>query len=126
MDFSEKSKAAWLKFWRIPPERAEEEWAKKIAMHQGQFRAPDAIMDIPNWDAYESPTTGKAIYSKRQREDDLKRSNARPWEGMAQEQQEAKRRKAYEEQRQDARLHETAARTFYQMPEKIRRELSRG
>lgn len=88
---------------------------------------PTAINpDIANWDAYQSPTTGKWIHSRKQRADDMARSNARPWEGMQQEQQEAARQKAYIEQKQDSKLHEAVAKAFYSMPESKRRLLSRG
>lgn len=88
--------------------------------------APSLSPDIANWDAYVSPASGKLITSKAQRREDMARTNSRPWEGMASEQQEAKRRKAYMEQKQDAQLHEAASRAFYQLPEQKRRELSRG
>ena len=124
MEFlSEEHKAFWLDMWKISPEKAEEEWAKKVAMHRGEYQAPDAIMDVPG---YVSPVTGKWIEGKKQRRDDLARSGSRPWEGREAEVKEANRRKMYDEQKQDAKLHEAAARAFYAMPESKRRELSRG
>jgi hypothetical protein len=66
--------------------------------------------------AYESPTTGRVITSHRARLDDLKRSRARPWEGLEQEKKEAARKRGYIEQKQDAKLEEAARRAWHQMP----------
>ena len=82
--------------------------------------------DIANWDAYVSPASGKLITSKKQRLEDMRRTNTRPWEGMASETKEAQRRKAYAEQKQDAKLHDAVSRAFYALPDAKRRELSRG
>lgn len=60
--------------------------------------APYGVVDIP---AYQSPVTGRWINSRRERNEDLKRTDSRPWEGMEQEQKEAARRAAYDEQKQD-------------------------
>ena len=63
--------------------------------------APYGQVDIP---AYTSPISGKWINSRRERIEDLKRNDARPWEGMEQEQKEAARRAAYAEQKEDSAL----------------------
>lgn len=84
------------------------------------------ILDIPPWDSYESPASGKMITSRKERREDMARTNSRPWEGLASEQREAARQKQYNEQRQDTRLHEAASRAFYQLDPKKRRELTRG
>lgn len=60
--------------------------------------APYGVVDIP---AYVSPVSGKWINSRRERAEDLKRADCRPWEGLEQEQKEAARRAHYEEQAQD-------------------------
>ena len=80
--------------------------------------APMGIVDIP---AYVSPTSGRWINSRRERNEDLKASNARPWEGMEQEQKEAERHKAYTEQKEDQALTVAAEQAFAQLePEKKR------
>ena len=63
--------------------------------------APYGVVDIP---AYQSPITGRWINSRRERIEDLKRNDCRPWEGKEQETKEAARRAAYDEQKQDAAL----------------------
>jgi hypothetical protein len=66
--------------------------------------APYGQVDIP---AYQSPISGRWINSRRERNEDLKRNDCRPWEGMEQEQKEAARRAAYKEQADDAALEKT-------------------
>lgn len=80
--------------------------------------APMGIVDIP---AYVSPTSGRWINSRRERNEDLKASNARPWEGLEQEKKEAERQKAYMEQKEDRALTVAAEKAFAQLePEKQR------
>lgn len=102
-------------------------WASDeyIARESGN-QAPALITDIQPWDAYISPASGKLITSRKERREDMARTNSRPWEGLNVEKQEANRRKQYEEQRNDARLHEAASRAFYQMDPRKRRELMKG
>lgn len=76
------------------------------------FTPPMGIMDIPPWDAYESPATGKLITSKAERHADMKASNTRAWEGMETERQEAERHKAYAEAESEKKL-DTAVRTAW-------------
>jgi hypothetical protein len=75
-------------------------------------RAPMVVPDIPD---YVSPVSGKLVSGRRQRRDDLKRTNSREWEGMQSEINEARRRVRYEEQRSDARLHEAVAKSYHQL-----------
>lgn len=56
---------------------------------------------------YTSPIDGRPILTKQDRLNDLARNGCRPWEGIEQEQKEASRRAAYEEQKQDKEI-ETA------------------
>lgn len=69
--------------------------------------------DIP---AYVSPTTGRVIGSRSARRDDLRRSSARPWEGIEQEQKEASRQRAYQDAKFDKSLTETAHKVWHEMP----------
>ena len=63
--------------------------------------APYGVVDIP---AYQSPVSGRWINSRRERNEDLKRNDCRPWEGKEQETKEAARRAAYDEQKQDVAI----------------------
>ena len=59
---------------------------------QEQF-APMVIPDLPG---YQSPVTGLWVEGRKQRREDLKRTNSRPFEGIEQERKEAQRRVAYQ------------------------------
>lgn len=102
-------------------QKAAELWELK-QQHSGT-RGPGYIADT---EGYLSPVTGKWVEGRKARRDDLARSGCRPWEGMEQEQKEAQRQKAYIEQKQDAKLTETAWRTWYAMDPKKRRQLMQG
>ena len=78
--------------------------------------APYGVVDIP---AYVSPVTGKWINSRRERMEDLKRTDSRPWEGLEQEQKEAARRSKYDEEKQDKKLEESVVKAWQTLtPEK--------
>lgn len=69
--------------------------------------------------AYTSPIDGRPITTTHARRDDLARNGCRPWEGMEQEQKEAKRRQQYIEQKQDAKLDAAVQTAWHQLaPEK--------
>ncbi len=72
---------------------------------------------------YVSPVTGLWIEGARARRNDLRSTGSRPWEGKEQEEREAARRKAYEDQAFDAGLTEEAERALAQMPLDKRRQL---
>lgn len=105
-------------------EGAEAKWEEKLAWEG--TKAPALIADIQPWDAYVSPASGRVITSRKERREDMARTNSRDWEGLNVEKQEAQRRKQYQEQRNDARLHEAASRAFYQLDPRKRRELMKG
>ena len=90
------------------------------SMQKVILSAPSAIVDIP---AYVSPVSGKLINSRTQRNEDLKRTGSRPWEGLEQEKKEAARQKAYQEQKEDAKLEKAISETYYAMPPEKRRVL---
>lgn len=78
--------------------------------------APYGNVDIP---AYQSPISGRWINSRRERNEDLKRNDCRPWEGLEQEQKEAARRAAYDEQKQDAAIEKSVVEAWQTLtPEK--------
>lgn len=74
--------------------------------------APLVFGDLPGYQSH----TGRWVEGRVARRDDLKRSGSRPWEGLAQEQKEASRQKAYASERLDAALTKTASESFYQLP----------
>jgi putative FmdB family regulatory protein len=82
---------------------------------------PAAVQaDLPG---YQSPTTGRWIEGRAARRDDLKRSNARPWEGFAAEKAESQRRLAEREAKSDAKLEKVIRETYHQLPPAKRRAL---
>ena len=87
--------------------------------HQApQREAPRIHADLPD---YQSPIDGRIVHGRKGRREDLKRTRSRPWEGREQEEKEAARQRAYNEQRDDARLDEHARRAYYCLsPEKRR------
>ena len=66
--------------------------------------APMGIMDYQPWERYESPSSGKLITSKAERNADFKATNSRPWEGIEQEEKEVARNKAYEDDKMDKKV----------------------
>ena len=76
--------------------------------------------DLPG---YQSPTTGRWIEGRAARRDDLKRSNARPWEGLDQERKEAQKRLADRESKSDAKLEKVIRETYHALPPAKRRAL---
>lgn len=74
--------------------------------------------DLPG---YASPIDGKWIEGRRARREDLKRSNSRPWEGRAQEEQEAAKVRASHERSLDQLAHKMAHEAWAQAPERIRK-----
>lgn len=82
---------------------------------------PSAVVaDLPG---YQSPTTGRWIEGRAARREDLKRSNARPWEGFAAEKQEAQKRLAEAEARADRKLDAAVRQAYHQLPPAKRRVL---
>lgn len=107
----------------LGPEGAEQKWQEKQEWLKQKHGSADFIADT---EGYLSPTTGKWIEGRKARRDDLARSGARPWEGLAAEQQEAARQKQYIEQKQDKKIEEAAWRSWYSMDPKKRRQLMQG
>lgn len=85
--------------------------------------APAVFGDLP---AYESPASGRIIEGRRQRREDFKITNTRPFEGIEQEKKEAARRVAYEDAKFDRGLEDSVARAFYAMSPEKRRRLAYG
>lgn len=66
-------------------------------------------------EVYDSPISGKAITTRKQRDRDLKENGCRPYEGFKVENQEAKRYRDYQDKKLNATLMDTAARTLYEI-----------
>ena len=75
---------------------------------------------------YDSPIDGRPITSMKARRDDLARTNCRPYEGFESESKEAARKRADEEKKQDAKLHENVSKAYYQLPPSKRKVLAAG
>ena len=78
---------------------------------------------IPDTPGYHSPVTGQWIEGRKARQRDLAVNKARPWEGMEQEKKEAMRRKKYEDEKLDKKLHKEVEQAFMSLPEQTRRNL---
>ena len=117
-------KAWWLDFWGYVPgtKEAEEAWVAKQSMHLSPTKC--GVMGLVQQDIhYTSPVDGTPITTMRKRKNDLARTGSRPWEGMAAETAEAKRRVAEDEKRNDRKLDENVKRAFYQLSPEKRRHL---
>ena len=82
--------------------------------------APSVVADIPG---YQSPTTGKWIEGRAARREDLKASNARPWEGFAAEKAEADKRKRESDAKFEQKIESAARAAFHALPPAKRRVL---
>ena len=98
--------------------------AEPVEVGENWTPEPQTPMIFGDLPGYKSEATGLWVEGRAQRREDLKRSGCRPWEGLAQEKQEAARQSAYAEQKLDASLTRTAAETFYQLPPAKRRILT--
>lgn len=65
---------------------------------------------------YISHTSGKYIDTKRARDDDLKRTGCRPWEGMEQETKQKRKDMAHEEKKEDAKLEDHVRQAYADLP----------
>lgn len=85
-------------------------------------KAAAVFGDLPD---YTSPIDGRWISGKRQRTEDFKRNDARPWEGLAAEKKEAARRERYIEAKNEAHLDKSVNEAYYQLPPE-KREILKG
>jgi hypothetical protein len=98
------------------------ETGKLIPAHEYRQRDESKlIVHVDNWDAYESPSTGKVISNRKQRDRDLKESGCRQYEGRHVEVQEAERHKRYEKQKMWGGIRETMEKTYYEIEHGYRR-----
>lgn len=90
-----------------------------VEVSAGKPRALHFIQDdLPG---YDSPIDGKWIEGRKQRREDLKRSNCRPWEGKEAELKEAARKRAAYEVKLDHLAEKMAHRAWAEAPERIRK-----
>ena len=75
---------------------------------------------------YTSPIDGRPITTKQARINDLKANNCRPWQGLEEERKEAKRRAAYEEEKQDKALEKSVVEAWRQLTPEKQAALSKG
>jgi len=75
---------------------------------------------------YTSPIDGKPITTKQARINDLRANNCRPWQGLEEERKEAKRRAAYEEEKQDKALEKSVVEAWRQLTPEKQALLSKG
>lgn len=92
-----------------------------------QYRPPKErevnLTIIPDIEPYTSPVDGRVINSRRQRADDLKRTQSRPWEGREVEEREARRHIAESEERIANRMVESFIDRVRHSSSEIRRAL---
>ena len=72
---------------------------------------------------YTSPIDGRPITTKQARIEDLRRNNARPWEGMEQEVKVAQERAKAEEKAFDSKLEQTISGVYSSLPSEQRQAL---
>lgn len=79
--------------------------------------------DLPG---YVSPTTGKWVEGRKAREEDLKRSGCRPYEGREQEMKEGRRQDKYADEKLDRQLEGAVRKTLSDMSPEQRTTLFNG
>lgn len=80
--------------------------------------APEIWDDLPG---YNSPVTGLWVEGRKQRREDLRRTNSRAYEGREQEQKEANKIAAEKERKLDQLAEKMAHTAWAHAPERIRR-----
>jgi len=98
-----------------PETREMEDVALNVPSRSG---APEVWDDLPG---YTSPVTGLWVEGRRQRREDLRRTNSRPYEGREQEQKEAAKIAAEKERKLDQLAEKMAHTAWAQAPERIRK-----
>ena len=86
-----------------------------IPADQYQRKAAQAPHFWPDLPDYVSPVTGKLISGRKQREEDLKRSGCRPYEGRQSEEREAAQQRAYDAARHSGMIERAAAEVLSHM-----------
>ena len=70
------------------------------------------------FEAFQSPATDEIVTTERKRQDDMKKSGCREYEGFETENQEVQRHRQYEQEALDNELHEGIRETFEELKNK--------
>lgn len=92
---------------------------QRVIMHR-IVEAPAVQADIPG---YQSPIDGSWIEGRRARNEDLRRNNCRPWEGIATERSEANKRLAEADSVFETAIEKGIAETYNSMSAESQRAL---
>lgn len=85
---------------------------REVVRVRQEPKFPAIHCDIPE---YTSPIDGRVISSRKQRLEDLKRNECRPYEGFEQEQKEADRYRAEQDRKFEEKLDGMVEKTYYQL-----------
>ena len=99
------------------------DWRLKVDRGETVGLAPSVHFDIS---PYQSPVTGLAINSRKQRNEDLKRTGSRPYEGLEQEKKEVARQQHYDDIKDTADLQASVAKSIYELPPAQKDNLLKG
>lgn len=111
LGFSDDDKKKWCETNAKYYDDVEQGWRDKLMMHAFPVKSA-AVYVMP---AYQSPITGKWIDTPSQRRDDLKRNNARPWEGMESERKVAEERVRRENKQADQSLENAVVSAYHSL-----------
>lgn len=96
-----------------------DEQEDRVTMHR-IVEAPAVQADLPG---YQSPIDGSWIEGRRARNEDLRRNNCRPWEGIATERAEATKRAAEADAQFEKAIEKGIAETYNGMSAESQRAL---
>lgn len=82
--------------------------------------------DIPNWDRYVSPASGKLITSRAERQADMKATGCREWEGFAQEKKAATKSRAEQVDKLADKLDKGVEQAWAQLPQEKKDVILKG
>lgn len=88
------------------------EWNSKYA-EPPKPRGP--MISVKQFEAFESPSTGRVISTYRDLDRDMKESGCRPYEGLANERREADKVLQEKDRRMESIINETVDETAYQI-----------
>jgi len=88
------------------------EWNAKYAEPE---RPRGPMVSVRNFDAFESPATGRLIRNERELREDMRVSGCRTYEGKEQEAKEANRYLESQDRKMEAMVDETVERTAYEI-----------
>lgn len=106
-----KGKYRWCKEEKrmIP----DSEWREKYGNPKPRERKP--MLFVNNFEPFKSPVTGNVITNKREHQYDMDSTGSRVYEGRDQEEKEAARYRAYEEQKLESEIDQTLNQTYHEI-----------